>query len=99
MLFLTQHFKDRVDEYLNHYEELADFSYTELAQEVLNSTTEVTLNSGNQYRICELKGVAYGVGIKLEGENITAATLISPLDVEQGWSFKGATKVVNALNS
>ena len=86
------HFKDRVDEYLEQYDELGGFSYQDIADAIMDSTVEVTLRSGNRYREATLNGVTYGVGYEYYNDNILIAkTLISPHDIEL--NKRGVVKV------
>ena len=99
-LITTNHFEDRVDEYLEHYTELDGISYEDIAAQVMRSTSEVELTSGVKYRECTLQGVTYGIGVKQSGDTVTAATVISPIDVEanQARTFRCTRRTVTAFN-
>jgi hypothetical protein len=98
-VFMNQngHFEDRVDEYLNHFDELSAYSYQEIADLLLEATHEVTLLSGNTYREVTMNGITFGIGYRVYNKHLVeAATVIAPYDVElnsTSW-FKGSHKTV-----
>ena len=98
---ITDHFKQRVDEYLGHYNELDNLTYTEIANPVLASTKKVTLLSGDKYIEVTLRGVRYGIGYRVKDNAVIVTTLISPLDAEKvdSRSFKCKQEIVKPLEA
>ena len=77
------HFKQRVDEYLGHYDELANLTYTELAQAIKAGHTHCTLLSGETNVEVTVNGITFALGYKVINGVTYILTAISPMDVEQ----------------
>ncbi len=82
-LLITEHFKDRVDDRLENYEELAELTYTQLAEPILHATEIRTTYSGDTYIVATLKGVTYGIGYTITTDTLVVKTILSPYMVEK----------------
>ena len=82
-LHITDHFMDQADDRLDSYEELASYTYTQLAQGLTTSTTTGTLFNGDTYKVVTLAGITYGIGYTVDGDVMIAKTLLSPYMVEE----------------
>jgi len=95
-MILTTHFKDRTLARLP--KELTHYNPIQLAVRFSEAIEEVTLASGDTYRVIQLDGIEYGLGYKLSStEEVIITTFIAPYQVmmRHNPTFKCTIKELN----
>ena len=86
-LQITEHFMDRVEERFEFITELEGLSYEELAAPALTATKRGVLPNGDTFYVVTLNNITYGLGYRMNGEEVVITTALTPYMIDQNYEW------------
>ena len=86
-LNITTHFEERIDERFEFITELEGLSYEALALPALTATKRGVLPNGDTFYVVTLNNITYGLGYKMNGNEVVITTALTPFMIDQNYEW------------
>ena len=96
---MTNHFKVRVDarKVRDNFTGLEGMTYQEIADLLATAVIETTFKPTERYRRVTIGGKTFGIGFKIEGKTIIAATFLGTQELRKDDRRLGPSKTLRVI--